>query len=358
MRKCIVWIACMMLCEIVFAQTGVTFETLSFEKALEKAKAEKKLMFVDCYTVWCGPCKKMAKDILPTKEIGDLLNPVCVSIKCDMEKEGKALVGRYSITAYPTFLIIRPDGALQHKIVGSSDVKEFAQKLKQGLQEETSMSHYQYLYDTGKGTPKDMADYIHLLLKAHENKTAALVAEKLFSTLTDDERLAADNWFVYTSAPVLGDTRFNFMLQHVDTFKQGVGEAEVEVFIKMYYERMLKGYYESVEKGTLGDEAKVRSTLSEMYRGLIRYDVPGKSKFLFYVNWLEKCLDKNTTAIAAFLKDYFVEASNLWFVKPLYAVVKKSGSEADVESLVPFATVMEQVDREQQEYIQRIMGRK
>lgn len=39
----------------VFAQTN--FQELSLEKALEKAKGEGKMVFIDCYTSWCGPCK-------------------------------------------------------------------------------------------------------------------------------------------------------------------------------------------------------------------------------------------------------------------------------------------------------------
>mgnify|MGYP002278420211 CR=1 FL=1 len=37
---------------------GITFEqTKEWKKVLKKAKKEKKLIFIDCYTSWCGPCK-------------------------------------------------------------------------------------------------------------------------------------------------------------------------------------------------------------------------------------------------------------------------------------------------------------
>ena len=38
-------------------QGGVNFEQLTFDEALSKAKAENKLVFMDCYTTWCAPCK-------------------------------------------------------------------------------------------------------------------------------------------------------------------------------------------------------------------------------------------------------------------------------------------------------------
>ena len=45
----------------VFSQKGVNFEDLTFNEALAKAKAENKLVFMDCCTRWCGvypDCKK------------------------------------------------------------------------------------------------------------------------------------------------------------------------------------------------------------------------------------------------------------------------------------------------------------
>ena len=42
----------------VVAQEGVRFRDLAFNEALAQAKAEDKLVFMDCYTSWCGPCNK------------------------------------------------------------------------------------------------------------------------------------------------------------------------------------------------------------------------------------------------------------------------------------------------------------
>ena len=39
----------------VFSQ-GIQFETGSWKEVLQKAKQENKLIFVDLYTTWCGPC--------------------------------------------------------------------------------------------------------------------------------------------------------------------------------------------------------------------------------------------------------------------------------------------------------------
>jgi len=51
----------------LFAQeVGIHFEhNTDWQKVKEKAKAEDKFIFVDCYTTWCGPCIWMADNVFP-----------------------------------------------------------------------------------------------------------------------------------------------------------------------------------------------------------------------------------------------------------------------------------------------------
>ena len=42
---------------------GIDFFHGTWEEALEKATAEEKPIFVDAYAVWCGPCKRMAREV-------------------------------------------------------------------------------------------------------------------------------------------------------------------------------------------------------------------------------------------------------------------------------------------------------
>lgn len=99
---------------------GIVFETGSFNDALAKAKREGKLVFLDAYTSWCGPCKMMSRDVFPRADVGAVFAPRYVSIKIDMEKgEGVELAKRYNISAFPTMLILDPDGKEIKRIVGA-----------------------------------------------------------------------------------------------------------------------------------------------------------------------------------------------------------------------------------------------
>lgn len=105
---------------------GVNFSTGTMAELSKKAVAEEKLLFVDVFTTWCGPCTFMSTKIFPTKEVGEAMNDFFVSAKIDAEKgEGKTVAKQYNVQGYPTMLIINPkDGKELGRIVGSTKTPE------------------------------------------------------------------------------------------------------------------------------------------------------------------------------------------------------------------------------------------
>jgi len=105
---------------------GITFSHIDFKAAKALAKKENKLIFIDAYTTWCGPCKLMSKTVFKEKAVGDYYNEHFVSLKVDMETaEGLFLGKRYNVTGYPTFLYLKPDGSLLKKTMGATNSAKF-----------------------------------------------------------------------------------------------------------------------------------------------------------------------------------------------------------------------------------------
>lgn len=108
------------------AGAGMEFFEGTWEEALKQAKAEDKLIFMDAYAVWCGPCKLLKRNVFPIEEVGELYNANFINVQMDMEKGvGRNLAQQYKVTAYPTLLFIDGDGNVVHKAVGYHPKEQF-----------------------------------------------------------------------------------------------------------------------------------------------------------------------------------------------------------------------------------------
>lgn len=94
----------------IYAQrNGIIFFKGSWDEVVIKAKNENKLIFIDFYTKWCGPCKMMADEIFVTKAVGDFYNSNFINYKIDAESiEGIPIARKYKVNLYPTFIFVNP----------------------------------------------------------------------------------------------------------------------------------------------------------------------------------------------------------------------------------------------------------
>lgn len=102
------------------SKDGVQFhEDPAWAEVAKIAGKEKKLIFMDIYATWCGPCKMLKKHTFPNKELGEYFNKNFVNVSIDGEKgEGPALARKYDIPGYPTLLILDKDGKVIAKTAG------------------------------------------------------------------------------------------------------------------------------------------------------------------------------------------------------------------------------------------------
>lgn len=60
---------------------------MTFEEAIEKSKKEKRKIFIDVYTDWCGWCKVMDKNTFSEPKIAKILNENFYPVKFDAEQK-------------------------------------------------------------------------------------------------------------------------------------------------------------------------------------------------------------------------------------------------------------------------------
>ncbi|MDX1653069.1 MAG: thioredoxin domain-containing protein [Brumimicrobium sp.] len=110
---------------------GIDFQDITFQQALDRAKKEKKLIFLDAYAEWCGPCKWMNANVFTDQEVGSLFNENFINLKMDMEKgEGPEIARKYQVRAYPTMFLIDSEGKIVKRILGAKQKKDLISEIK------------------------------------------------------------------------------------------------------------------------------------------------------------------------------------------------------------------------------------
>ena len=189
----------LMLTSIAQSQ-GINFEKgLTWEQVLQNAETENKYIFIDFYTTWCGPCKYMAKEILPLKEVGDFFNKHFISISVQMDKTtddspevqswysvADKMDAEFGINAYPTYVFLTADGKPVHRSSGSvKDASDFITIGKVAIDPD---KQYYRIFNKYKEHVRDSAYLVKLLsaaLAANDRATASKIVDYYFSSIKD-----------------------------------------------------------------------------------------------------------------------------------------------------------------------------
>lgn len=125
--KNLIWTICLFLITITANAAEINFlDNPTWSTVLEKAKKENKIIFLDAYATWCGPCKEMDAKIYANSTVAEFYNTNFINVKYDMEKgEGPMLAERYFVNAYPNLLFINPEGVMLHKGIGFYEAGDF-----------------------------------------------------------------------------------------------------------------------------------------------------------------------------------------------------------------------------------------
>ncbi|SHG30713.1 thioredoxin family protein [Chryseobacterium vrystaatense] len=163
---------------------GIKFEDSNFTAILAKAKKENKLVFVDAYASWCGPCKLMVKNIFPLQTVGDFYNSHFVNAKIDMEKgEGIGLAKKYNVKAFPTYLFINGDGEEVHRTLGYVEEKDFIQFAKDAEDPNKRLTALKQKFEKGEKDPEFLKNLAGLVIY-NDSELAGKVLDRYFQQKT------------------------------------------------------------------------------------------------------------------------------------------------------------------------------
>lgn len=218
---------------------GINFFKGTFDEALAKAKQANKLVFVDFYATWCGPCKQMVEKVFTDEEVGKYMNEKFVCMQIDVEKEGwqKETAGNFNVTVLPTLIFFKADASVVSRLAGAREKADFLNAAKVVCGEQLS---FEKLYDRAK-SKKDLAD-MQLVLKQAPDYVGELQGMEAQKWIVRIDKLYAE----YTKAKmgldfinkedfqivskfnkknVKDDAVMNFIAKNLETYMNKLGEA-------------------------------------------------------------------------------------------------------------------------------------
>lgn len=209
-----------------YAQSkGIAFQDGAWKAVLKKASEEGKLIFVDTYTTWCGPCKLLERDVFTDSKVGDQFNRQFINVRIDAEKgEGIELAKVYRVSAYPTMLFINSNGQLIHEIIGLIKTDKLLTESAIALSKKTANSALTFkgspieksLTDWDKEFPlhqRDTSFLYHYIRVRHQNNVldGSKLLDEYIVLLPEKERHSPKNLLL--------------MSQCLETFDTGAGQV-------------------------------------------------------------------------------------------------------------------------------------
>ena len=131
---------------------GINFESGDWQSVLAKAKQENKLIFLDLFTTWCGPCKWMDQNVYPDAQVGKNYNAAFVNYKVDAQQgEGIDLAKKFNVQAYPSYFFVNADEEVVFVATGGRPVEPFMALADEALSArwEKPLAAYQAEYGSG-----------------------------------------------------------------------------------------------------------------------------------------------------------------------------------------------------------------
>ena len=307
----------------------ITFFQGTFEEALQKAKVEKKDVFVDFYTEWCGPCKVMSQKVFTDPEVGDYFNKHFVSYKLNAEAPGQAEVAKkYGVEAFPTMIFMNVKGEVLRTVLGA---KAPAALVREAMMVTGDMLTFEKLYEKSKKEKKNTDLQQELLFRAPEfiatqtgyNRDKWMIRiEAIFPEYVKNKKLenmitAEDLYIIsmYHNEIKDNDEIFDFLVKNYQKFGEIVGKEKIQDFIlglynnyiisfckngkqdyKKYLDRVkgdLQPIYNEISFGSLSAFEAI-SLLSDGYYSLFRKDINTFfEKMNQYFSGTEKALTVN-----------------------------------------------------------------
>ncbi|MDO4692573.1 MAG: thioredoxin family protein [Porphyromonadaceae bacterium] len=301
---------------------GIVFFEGSYEQALAEAKKQNKMLFIDFYTVWCGPCRMMSKDIFPDPQVGAYFNPRFVSVKLNAEKaENLEVVKKFKVQGYPTLAFVSNDGEIKLIQTGGLTAQLLIGSAKVATGEEVSFTD---LYDSYRKNKDDLAIQQELLqrsgnfigtLEDMEAEKWIVRMRRLYASYIEKKMgpdlINVEDYKLITQLG--GDDQeltaklVDFINKNLDQWRSVVGDAAAYFVIEQNEAKLSEAVKDASDKYKEYLE-KIRGEYKDAYSVVVYKDgTPYDKSKMYYDALFHLYKDKDTSEYIKSLNAYFAK---------------------------------------------------
>lgn len=285
----------------------INFVDKSFRYVLNKAEQENKLVFVDCYTSWCAPCKWMEKNIFVEKEVYSFYNSNFINFEIDMEKgEGPELAKQYNVTSFPTYLFLDSNGKLIHFAKSKMEAKSFIEEGKKAMDPERALGVLADKFNSNNITKKEMLEYV-VSLKSIRDERTTKVYKSLISNVDTLWMKSSEGWRLITNFVSQDTTLFNFLEAHKKHFIANEGKQAVNKLYARVIQRKMNKSIINKDEETFNRQLDSLKRISDNHRNIaiiecrFYLESDNASKFIEKSNYYVDKFFKNDPGTISFL---------------------------------------------------------
>ncbi len=239
---------------------GIEFTQGPWAEILRNAKQQDRLIFIDIYTSWCGPCKKMAKEAFPDQKVGDFFNAHFVNYSIDAEKgEGIEIAKEYGVDSFPTCLFINGDGDLIYEFTGYKNAQLLLEEGKLALKYKEVLPQFHALKRAYEGGCRDkslLKDYSLMMIEL--GKDPGQVFTEYLSSLKDTQLFSEEIVKYWGKMSVPDTTVFNQMLSFYKASPDSVTRVSREKMLMSALGLCMKTI---ISKGDIHDECVMKKMI-------------------------------------------------------------------------------------------------
>jgi len=218
---------------------GIKFFHGTWEQALEESRVTNKPLFVDVFTSWCGPCKRLSKKVFVQKSVGDYFNEnfICFKLQADAKNDqNKELAKKLNVSAYPTLLWLNHKGEMLHTATGYKEARELIIEGKTSFDTENRLGTVLTKWKKG-----DRSFELGKKFFAYDNNKSGEF-DSFFMSLNKTQKMDStlfDIIFYRFPLEIEGEA-FKYMLQHRIEYCKKLDKSSFDWFVKSKLEKELE----------------------------------------------------------------------------------------------------------------------